>query len=473
ERSAAEAHQPGTMRKEYQMQKWVTLVVAAVLLGWATAADNAMAADEAAANEATPTLEDMHITIKALKMQVKDQQRRLVELEVELSDKTGRRLTPEETLALVKKVVADAGGRSDWPKWMENLKFYGDLRLRYQGDCFSGSQRGSKNRNRARFRLRFGVTKHWLDKQMEVGFRLASGSEGYRDCARETVHGYSDATSSNQTFSDFFSEKPIWIDLAYAKYAPDWLKGFTIIGGKMKNPYVHTDLVWDSDVNPEGVWTQYKPTFNGFSPFASVGYFVVDESGNGKDVILAGYQAGMHWKLTKDVQWTCAATYYDYDNFEEAAVYSSGNHQDTDPCYYLAEEFQMFNLTNKVKFKAFGLPMQVYFDWVHNCGDSDSAPDYNDQSDGYAVGLKVGKNKKKGDWSAGYKYAYIEANATVGAFNDSDFGHANRRGHVFSAKYNLADPLTIGGKVFYTEPVTGSHENERNVTVQADLVWKF
>ena len=117
--------------------------------------------------------------------------------------------------------------------------------------------------------------------------------------------------------------------------------------------------------------------------------------------------------------------------------------------------------------------MSVYFAWVHNCGDEDSDPEYSDQSDGYAVGLKVGKNKKKGDWSASYKYAYIEANSTAGAFNDSDFGHANSKGHVFGGKYNLADFLTLGGKVFYTEPVTGSHENERDVTVQADLVWKF
>ena len=133
----------------------------------------------------------------------------------------------------------------------------------------------------------------------------------------------------------------------------------------------------------------------------------------------------------------------------------------------------MINLTNKVGFEVFNLPVGVYFDWIHNCGDSDSAEDYDDQSDGFACGIKVGKNKKKGDWSCGYKYAYIEANCTPGEFNDSDFGGANRKGHTLGAKYNLTDSLTIGAKVLLTEPVTGPHQGERDTTVQADLVWKF
>jgi hypothetical protein len=364
-----------------------------------------------------PDTTDVLITIKALKMRLKDQERRLAELETEQIAQQRKQAQKEAIREVIKEMDLNADRDLGLPKWMDNLKFSGDLRLRYQGECFSGRTR--KTRNRGRFRLRFGVKKTWLEDQMEVGFRLASGSNN-------------DPTSTNQSFDGSFSEKNIWIDRAYAKYSPKWLKGFTIIGGKMAKPMVHTDLVWDSDVNPEGVWGQYKHTMGPVEPVAGAGYFVVEEVNRDHDTIFVNDDGDL-----------------------------------------AAGQFHMINLTNKVGFKAFGLPMSTYFDWVHNCGDKDGAEGYDNQSDGYAVGLKVGKNKKQGDWSCGYKYAYIEANAAPGEFNDSDFGHANRKGHVWGAKYNLTDSLTVGTKVFWTEPVTGDNQNERDTTVQADLVWKF
>ena len=411
----------------------------------------------AAKGDTPPDSQDIQTIIKALKTRIKDQEHRLVELEASRSNGQIEKDRREAIREVLKEMNLDTGQHSAGPKWLDNLKFSGDLRLRYQGECFSGRTR--RDRNRARFRLRFGFKKTWLEKQMEVGFRLASGSNN-------------NPTSTNQTFDGSFSEKNVWIDLAYAKYTPKQLKGFTIIGGKMKKPFVHTDLVWDSDVNPEGVWGQYKHKMGNFEPFAGAGYFVVEENNRDHDAILVAYQAGFNWKLAKDVKWTCATTFYDYDHINANYLGANGNNVRPDG-ELAAGQFQMINLTNKVGFKAFGLPMSTYFDWIHNCGDSDSTEDYDNQSDGYAFGLKVGKNKKKGDWSAGYKYAYIEANCTPGEFNDSDFGGANRKGHTWGAKYNLTDSLTIGGKVLWTEPVTGDDQNERDTTVQADLVWKF
>ncbi len=426
----------------------VRIAVGALLLGIVAAV---------ARSAPPPDSRDIQITIKALKMRLKDQERRLAELESQQDQQHLEKARREAIREVIKEMNLDADHRSAGPKWLDNLKFSGDLRLRYQTDCFSGRSR--KDRNRARFRLRFGFKKTWLEDQMEVGFRLTSGSND-------------SPTSTNQTFDTSFSKKNIWIDLAYAKYTPKQLKGFTIIGGKMKKTMVHTDLVWDSDLNPEGVWVQYKHKMGNVEPFAGIGYFVVEENNRDHDAILVAYQAGFNWKLAKDIKWTCAGTFYDYDHINNNYRGANGNNVNADG-ELAAGQFHVFNLTNKVGFKAFGLPMSTYFDWVHNCGDSDGSRGYDNQSDGYAFGLKVGKNKKKGDWSAGYKYAYIEANCTPGEFNDSDFGGANRKGHTWGAKYNLTDSLTIGGKVLWTEPVTGNDQNERNTTVQADLAWKF
>jgi hypothetical protein len=44
---------------------------------------------------------------------------------------------------------------------------------------------------------------------------------------------------------------------------------------------------------------------------------------------------------------------------------------------------------------------------------------------------------------------------------------------VLGATYNLIDSVTLGGKVFHTEPIAGSSQDQRDTTVQVDLVWKF
>lgn len=412
--------------------------------------------------------EDLGATVKILNARVTAQDQRIAELEAR---QTGG-LSPQEQrnfLKLYKELQADAANHSTMPAWMENLTFFGDFRLRYQGEGFSG--RRKEDRHRARFRLRFGIKKTWLDKQVEVGFRLASGEARVNDGSNLG----SSATSTNQTFDDDFSSKPIWIDRAYAKYKPNWLKGFTIIGGKFGTPMVHTDLVWDSDVNPEGFWAQYKPKFGDISPFTNVGYFILDESSSDNDTILVTYQAGFDWVVAKPTRWIFAVTYYDFDHYDNETTFRStkGSHE-LPSGHFAAERFQMLNITNKVSWKAFGLPMAAYFDYILNCGDKDDGPhDFVNQNKGYALGFKVGKNKKKGDWSATYKYAYIEPNATPGGLNDADFGGSNRKGHVWGAKYNLTDFLTAGGKLFWTENVTGSSENERDTLVQADLAWKF
>ena len=108
------------------------------------------------------TAENTQKTIQELKQ-------RLMTLEREVArQKEDKTVQQKETRKLIEEIKADAASQPALPKWLDDLEFSGDLRLRYQGECFSG--RNTKNRNRARFRLRFGFKKTWLDDQMEVGF---------------------------------------------------------------------------------------------------------------------------------------------------------------------------------------------------------------------------------------------------------------------------------------------------------------
>jgi len=400
-------------------------------------------------------------TVEELQKRYEQLKRRLDEMEAAQVSKKLCQVQREEVIELIKEMSADASKRSILPSWLQDFKIYGDLRLRYEGFCRDYDRR---DRNRARFRLRVGVEKTWWDKQLEIGFRLASGEDD-------------EPTTTNQSFTGAFSKKHVWIDLAYARWQPNALKGFTLVGGKfsLKDAWVHTDLIWDSDVNPEGVWAQYKASqFGDFQPFASAGYFIFhEEDQHSQDGIMAQYQVGFDWTI-KPVKWTCALTYYDYDHYDTRYVAAGGNHVGPDGNL---QDFQMINLTNKVGWKVDvggrSIPMAAYFDWVHNCKDDDPDHGWNDQSDGYAAGLKIGQNSKKGDWSFSYKYAYLEANCTPSYLCDSDFGGANRKGHVFAVVYNLDTFLTVGAQVYHTEPVTGASQNNADTRVRADLIWKF
>src|SRR6185295_730131 len=112
------------------------------------------------------------------------------------------------------------------------------MRLRHE--AFNNKTAGQKDRDRERFRLRFGAQATIQD--FMVGLRLASGT--------------GEQVSTNQTFgnpSGDFSQRAIFIDQAFIAWkAHEYLK-FT--GGRMPNPFWRTyasDVMWDDDVNPEG-----------------------------------------------------------------------------------------------------------------------------------------------------------------------------------------------------------------------------
>jgi len=407
--------------------------------------------------------QDVTALIKALTQRLEAQDRKLEaqnrkisHLEGKLTDEAMQSSRNEDIARIMAEMRADASQRSAMPNWLDNLDFFGDMRLRFEHLSTDGVQ--LRERNRYRFRLRFGFVKTWLDEQMEVGFRLASGDSN-------------NARSTNQTLTGTFTSKDVWIDRAYAKYSPNAIPGLTVIGGKMANPLEHTDLIWDSDITPEGIVAAYHREVAGIDFFGTFANFFVNEiNQGGHDTILNVYQGGARAPLPCGINSVLAVTWYDFENYEDLGATANGWNRN----------MQMINILAKLKFKACGLPWQVYFDWVHNNQDNDETAGFENADDGYALGVKVGKNKKKGDWSAGYKYKYIEYNATPGGLNDADFGgrgpamgaNVNVKGHVFKAGYNLTDFLTAGTTFMLTQPIIGDRD-ENDFLMQFDLIWKF
>jgi len=352
-------------------------------------------------------------------------------------------------------------------KWLKGLKFSADFRLRYQGEWWeytdSEGKERENDRHRGRFRLRFGFTKQYKDDGLEVGFRLASGSSD-------------DPTSTNQTLDSGYSKKPVWIDLAYVKYSPPALPGLTLGGGKVKNPFVHTDILWDSDVNMDGLYQTLEFEAHVFGAFITLGQMFLDENKMDTDYdsgMVAG-QAGLKLKMDS-FSTTLAAAYYDFDEYEQNYRGSHGNPVD-DNGVLAAGDFNVVDIVAELGTKIANLPVKLVLDYAINTGNDARGEDFFEGKEtAVAAYLRVGKCKEKGDWEIKYKCAYIEANAVPGDFCDSDFGHANRKGHKLSVGYQPFKKASLHLTGVLTEPkdVLDGDKSHDHFTIQADLKIKF
>ncbi len=411
------------------------------------------------ATPATSTSATSGGDLQQLRAQMAKMAKRLAELE---KGKKAATLSTEQQ-KLIREMIADsAKNQPVMPSWLDGLKFYGDLRLRMQADK---SDKSGGDRNRARFRLRFGFEKRFSDEWL-IGFRLASGDT-------------SEPTSTNASMGGAFSEKDVWIDLAYATYTPQSVPGLLVTMGKIKNPLVHTAMTWDSDVNPEGIAGLYSFGRGAFKPFVAAGWFLGFESGSTHDVTLFALQGGFVWQMSKTQKWTSAVTWYDW---EDVGTFNTINTTDYGNSSGVGG-FRTINFTNKYAFAVRcpcsktrqPIPMLATLDLIYNTADEETAARWKGNNFGLTAEIKAGQNKKKGDFSASYAYFYIEPNATPGYFADSDRGHANSQGHVIALTYNVLDAMTVRGKVFLTQPVVVpiGTSKDKDISARLELLWKF
>lgn len=393
------------------------------------------------------------------------------------------------------RVIRDEGdvvkAPKETPKWLDDLKFSGDFRLRYEARSEHGNA-NAPDRNRFRYRLRYGFEKKFKgpfheDDVMKVGFRLASANAGARDSTNTTLDGQFDFDS-------------ISINRAYATYIPGWAKfttddgigltGMHVTAGKFKNPFRKgsTWMIWDSDIEPEGIYEQVEFKLLDTENFdlkntTIFGQLIVDEDGSGgahQDSEIYAYQTVFESKMgsEKPVKMKNAFSFYDYNDFGVDTNFgvAGGNSLKFGEASgaTLERSFSVFNVYNELAFpfqlhKAKG--WKVYFDWHKNVSGNglDAAAAQRDH--GWMIGTKLGKAKKKGTWELKYEYAWLDANASPDVFNDSDFGGTNRRGSVIKGAYALTDSLKFKSALFLTDRIDGN-SSERDLW-QFDLVWKF
>jgi hypothetical protein len=332
--------------------------------------------------------------------------------------------------------------------WVDRINFKGDLRLRYEMIDLDGEP----ERNRMRFRTRFGLSAKVAD-DVKFVFQLASGG--------------GDPVSTNQTFDGGFSTKDIGIDLVYI----DWkiADGLNFFGGKMKNPLYKAGgvpLVWDSDLNPEGLALTYKSG----KFFSTVGGFSVEERSAGDDSLLYVAQLGAKFPLGDTSSLSAGVGYFAYTNtIGNLPFYdgrAKGNTVDLIGAYVY--DYKNTELFAQFDTRVGNWPLKIY---AHATQNSEVSV----QDTAYAFGAKVGSAKKDGEMEFSWTYQDIEADAVIATYNDSDFGGGgtDADGHLLKAKYAISRKIILGGTLFVNN-VDRFQGVERDYSrLQLDVEFKF
>ncbi len=369
-----------------------------------------------------------------------------------IQEKTVRDIAAETASKTVKKEAA--GSKMEIPKWVKNIKFKGDFRLRYQYEDTKND--GHDSRERYRIRWRFGAESKITDQWM-AGFGLASGS--------------GDPRSTNQTLDHTFETPDARIDFAYAKYTPaPWVD---LLGGKFKNPiWGAKDLLWDGDIRPDGAAAPLKFKVEPAEIFITPAYFILDEyKTDDDDPAMWLIQAGANVKIGKAMYFKVAGTYYDFVNVTGNSFEYSAGTNSVNAAGNLTQNYDSVAADAELGVALPGpVPMVAAFgQYVKSDADENNK--------GWLVGFKFGHKKvnELGQWQIKYNYRKLERDAWPDFLPDSDFygGATNVKGSEAEFALGLAKHVIFGIDYYFdVKPIDGDTDKKQNV-LQADLVLKW
>ncbi|MBN1793477.1 MAG: putative porin [Candidatus Omnitrophica bacterium] len=375
-----------------------------------------------------------------------------------------------ETREEVRRQVA-AGESESLPKWVQTFKLGGDLRLRYQWEAQdskpeNGGSVTEDDRERVRIRMRLGAEAK-VNDQMKAAVGLASGS--------------SDPRSTNQTLQDQFSSKSVMLDYAYATWNPaDWFeaRGGKIIGKEVL--WMADDLLWDSDVNPEGAAAHFSyDAADNISLFANAGWLILDEtdgSPKAADPSMYFVQPGVEWSFMDGWKLKGALNAYGFSSFKgRNATFDNWGGTNTRENNAYTYDYDSFGTTVEIAgeepFGGLVNYVSVFADYINN-------PDAGSDDTGWLLGFKFGDKKvtKFGQWQAKYQYRRLERDAWVDFLPDSDVlgGCTNVKSHEIILEYGLAKNLTLGIDYYNSKDIKYLSSAKRDEDlIQVDLLWKF
>ncbi|MBN1212530.1 MAG: putative porin, partial [candidate division Zixibacteria bacterium] len=194
-------------------------------------------------------------------------------------------------------------------EWWESVKVKGDLRYRHE--MIDTENKDAYHRHRLRARL---AVEGQVSATTKVGIQLATGLD--------------DPVSTNQTLTGSFSSKSVVLDMAYFDYKPTALPELKITAGKFHNPFFKpgsSELIWDSDFNPEGGVATFSKDFEDITlTLIGSGLWIEERSSNDDSWMGAGQGVFRYNINDKKSSITLGAGFFNYVNTVGFAPFYDG-----------------------------------------------------------------------------------------------------------------------------------------------------
>jgi len=469
----------------------------------------------------------------------------------------------------IKREVMEKAEKENWaspgkyPEWAQRMRFYGDVRVRYEGDFYPKGNapitavnynaintgnpydvnpntnqyywptyNTTEDRNRARLRARLGLDAD-LFHGFNAGFRIATGDSSSPVSFNQSLGG----SGGN------FSKYGVWLDRAFVKYTA-W-EDLILQAGRFDNPFFNsTDLVYHRDLGFDGFAATAKyEVASGITPFAVAGAFPIfntdlnagstlDPGSSlarfpSHDKWMFGAQLGSNIRVVPDVELTFGAAYYDFTNvqgklssecasddvrvpcdtdltrpsfaqkgntymqlrnivpslnylgnfasqpqnqyfglasaFRDLVVSARLDLGHLDPVHIILDGEYVRNVAwNRADVAAKVLANQVFAGPAAGCTDGtfDCPQIYTGGNQGFLGRLTVGhpKLKELWDWNAFVGYKYLESDAVIDAFTDSDFGlgGTNLKGYFIGGNVAVGPNVWLSARWMSANQVAGA-----------------
>ncbi len=384
-----------------------------------------------------------------------------------------------------------------------------------------------QNRTRPRLRARLGVDGE-VASGFSAGLRLASGENNSPVSTNQTLGSFfsKDPFWLDRAFIRYAPfATPSWLAVQVGRFENPFFSTDLIWSDSVNLDGIALHVAVGGDVRPF--------LTAGVFPIHITAFSFPGERGDklpSRNKWLYASQGGVGWKLSDALGVKLGGAFYYFDHLEgmpPAACRTDLKDQtcdsdDSRPDFaqkgntYMtlrtpspeaatagpgAPEYQFFGLASRFRVVAataridlrIAPPLKLWVDgeFVRNVGfkkrevapvavnnqdvcNGDDCP-YGGGNNGYTGRLTFGSPTQgmRWDWSVSLAYRYLQSDAVVDAFNDSDFGlgGTNLKGYVLSASLGLADGVALAGRWLSADSVVGP--TYRVDVLQIDLQARF
>jgi hypothetical protein len=338
-----------------------------------------------------------------------------------------------------------------------------------------------------RARLRVDV-KADVDEHVTARFGVSTGN-------------FADPISMNETLGNYDQKFNLGVHSASIEWKL-WnereTRSFDMLAGRFDNPFLHSNLIWDEDLAFDGVvgtigfdvFRRHDKSFDR-GVWLTLGAFPVQEVELSQaDKWLYAGQIGIAVPIASSSAFRFGAAYYAFKNlaglrnapdstlndYTAPLLLGKGNtlfdiRNDTDPStnlFALASDYTLADLTAQLDFGGFGKNhVQLTLDYVDNRGfNADEVAARVGQpvaarTKGRQMELSVGRERDKvraaRDWRVFATYRYVERDAMLDAFTDSDFalGGTDNQGFIVGFDLGLAKNTWFTTRWFSSNEIDG------------------